>query len=85
MERTAGGFPYIEGPLTSSAVRNITGTVANEAAFNTLRNWVATTVQSTPSTGDWFPTSAPTASVETKVVSGVVTEVWTVSLGVEQV
>ena len=85
LERTAGGFPYIEGPLTSSAVLNITGTVANEAAFNTLRNWVATTVQSTPSTGDWFPTSAPTASVETTVVSGVVTEVWTVSLGVEQV
>jgi len=60
LERTAGGFAYINGPLRASAVRQITGTVANEAAYTTLRNWVASTVQSTPSTGDWWPTSPPT-------------------------
>ena len=85
LERTAGGFPYIKGPLRSSAVRNISGTVVNEAAFTTLRNWVATTVQSTPSANDWYPTSAPTASVESKMVNGVITEEWKVSLTVEQV
>jgi len=85
LERTAGGFPYIKGPLRSSAVRNITGTVVNEAAFNTLRNWVATTVQSTPSTNDWYPISAPTASVETTMVNGVIVEKWSVSLSVKQV
>jgi len=85
LDRTSGGFAYITGPLRCSAVRNITGTVANEAAFNTLRNWVATTVQSTPSAGDWYPTSPPTASVEAKIISGLVTNEWTVSLTVEQV
>lgn len=85
LERTAGGFAYIQGPLRSSAVRQITGTVANEAAYNTLRNWVASTVQSTPSTGDWWPTSPPTASVEARIVSGLKTNLWTVSLTVEQV
>ena len=85
LERTAGGYPYIQGPLRSSRVRTITGTVANEAAFTTLRNWVATTVQSTPATGDWWPTSAPTASVETRIVAGLKTSIWTVTLTVEEV
>lgn len=85
LERTAGGFPYIQGPLRSSAVRQITGTVANEAAYTTLRNWVASTVQSTPSTGDWWPTSPPTATAEAKLINGLKTDVWTVSLTVEQV
>jgi hypothetical protein len=85
LERTAGGFPYIQGPLRSSRVRQITGTVANEAAFNTLRNWVATTVQSTPAVGDWFPTSAPTATVEARIVGGLKTDIWTVSITVEEV
>jgi len=85
LERTAGGFAYINGPLRASAVRQITGTVANEAAYNTLRNWVSTTVQSTPSTGDWWPTSPPTASVEARIVGGLKTNLWTVSLTVEQV
>jgi hypothetical protein len=85
LERTAGGFPYIQGPLRSSRVRTITGTVANEAAFTSLRNWVATTVQSTPTTGDWWPTGAPTATAETRIVSGLKTTIWTVSISVEQV
>ena len=85
LERTAGGHPYISGPMRSSAVREIRGTVANEAAVTTLRNWVATTVQSAPSTGDWYPTTAPVASVETRVVGGVVSKEWTVDLTVEQV
>lgn len=85
LERTAGGFPYIQGPLRASAVRQITGTVANEAAYTTLRNWVATTVQSTPAVGSWWPTSPPTASAEAKLINGLKTDVWTVSLTVEQV
>jgi hypothetical protein len=85
LERTSGGFPYIQGPLRSSRVRQITGTVVNEAAFTTLRNWVATTVQSTPAVGDWFPTSAPTATVETRIVGGLKTDIWTVSITVEEV
>lgn len=85
LERTAGGFPYVQGPLRSSRVRTITGTVANEAAVTTLRNWVATTVQSTPAVGDWWPTSPPVASVEAKIISGLKTNVWTVSLTVEEV
>lgn len=85
LERTAGGFAYIQGPLRASAVRQIRGTVANEAAFTTLRNWVASTVESTPASGSWWPTSAPTASVEARIVNGLKTNVWSVSLTVEQV
>lgn len=85
LERTAGGFAYVQGPLRSSRVRTITGTVANEAAVTTLRNWVATTVQSTPAAGDWWPTSPPVASVEAKIIGGLKTNVWTVSITVEEV
>ena len=85
LERTAGGVPYLTGPLRASAVRTITGTVANEAAYNTLRNWVSSTVQSTPAVGDWFPTAPPTASVEARIVGGLKTNIWTVTLTVEQV
>ncbi|NBS68412.1 hypothetical protein EBT31_05795 [bacterium] len=85
LERTAGGFAYIQGPLRASAVRDITGTVENEAAYVTLRNWVASTVQTTPQAGAWWPTRPPTASVEAKMIDGVKTDVWTVSLTVEQV
>jgi len=85
LERTAGGFAYIQGPLRSSAVRQITGTVASEADWITLRNWVASTVQSTPAVGDWWPTSAPTASVEARIVAGLKTNLYTVTLTVEEV
>lgn len=85
LERTAGGTAYLTGPLRASAVRTITGTVANEAAYNTLRNWVSTTVQSTPAVGDWFPTAPPTASVEARIVGGLKVNQWTVTLTVEQV
>ena len=85
LERTPSGYAYIQGPLRSTRVRNITGTVANEAAVTTLRNWVATTVQSTPNVGDWWPINPPTAQVEARIINGLKTNVWTVSLSVEEV
>jgi hypothetical protein len=85
LERTAAGYPYLTGSVQASRVRTITGTVANEAAWTTLFNWVVSTVQSTPAAGSWFPTAPPTASAEVQIVAGLKTTIWTVNLTVEQV
>lgn len=85
LDRTSAGFAYITGPLLTPEVRQITGTVANESAYLALVDWVRTTAASTPAANSWYPTSAPTASAEHKIVSGVKVVEWTVTLTVEKV
>ncbi|MFZ9568584.1 MAG: hypothetical protein ACO28M_01950 [Vulcanococcus sp.] len=85
LERTSAGYPYLSGPLSCSRVRSIQGTVAAYSDFTTLFNWVISQSGTTPSTGDWYPTSPPTATAEVKIVGGLKTTQWTVSLNVKQV
>jgi len=85
LARTPAGYAYLTGSKQPSRIRTITGTVANEAAFTTLCDWVISSSQATPEVGDWFPTAPPTASAEVQVVNGLKTTVWTVTITVEQV
>lgn len=85
LARTSTGAAYITGPLIAPEVREVTGTVANAAAYTTLVNWVISTSQSIPSAGSWFPVSAPRATAEHKIISGLKVVEYTVSITVEKV
>jgi hypothetical protein len=85
LARTSTGQAYITGPLIAPEVREVTGTVANAAAYSTLVNWVISTSQSVPSSGSWFPVSAPRATAEHKIVDGLKVVEYTVSITVEKV
>lgn len=85
LERTSAGLPYLNGPLSCTRIRTIQGTVASYADFTTLFNWVISQSSTTPSTGDWYPTSPPTATAAVKIVGGLKTTQWTVSISVKQV
>lgn len=84
LDRTAAGYPFLTGPLTCSRVRNIRGTLNSYADFTTLFNWVISQSGTTPSVGDWYPTSPPTATAEVKIVGGLKTTQWSVAITVEQ-
>jgi hypothetical protein len=79
MELTAAGTHYITGPLTPYLVRNIAGTT-NKAGWDGVRSWYESAIQSRPAKDSWFPISFPTATAERKIVDGVATDVWTVSI-----
>jgi hypothetical protein len=84
MELTAGGTHYITGPLTPYLVHDISGTTT-KAGWDGIRAWYEAEIQTYPSAGEWFPISFPTASAERKIVGGVATDVWTVSIQLGQV
>ena len=85
LARTSTGAAYITGPLIAPEVREITGTVANAAAYSSLVYWVMTTSQSIPAVNSWFPVSAPRATAEHKIISGLKVVEYTVSITVEKV
>lgn len=85
LARTSTGAAYITGPQIAPEVREVTGTVANAAAYTSLVNWVISTSRSIPSAGSWFPVSAPRATAEHKIISGLKVVEYTVSITVEKV
>lgn len=84
MELTAGGTHYITGPLTPYLVRDIQGTTT-QAGWNSIRAGYESAIQTRPGVSTWFPITAPSASAERKIVEGVTTDVWTVSMQLGQV
>lgn len=79
MELTGGGASYITGPQIPVEVQDIEGET-NEAGWDLVRIWFSTTMQTTPSAGDWFPISVPTATAERRIVGGAPTNVYIVSI-----
>ncbi len=80
MELTASGKSYISGPFKAVEVQDIEGET-NQAGWTAIRNWFETTIEGgTPSAGDWFPISVPTASAERRIVSGAPQTIYIVSL-----
>lgn len=84
LELTPGGVHYITGPKVAVEVRSIEGTT-DASGWNGVLSWYESEVGSTPSSGNWFPISAPTASAEKKVIDGVSTVVYTVSIELARV
>lgn len=83
MALTAAGETYITGPLAATKVRAIEGDT-DAAGWAAIQAWVETTVSTRPTSGQWLPISAPSATAEAKIVSGARADVYTVSMTLGQ-
>lgn len=79
MELTAGGAHYIQGALVPYNIKDVEGTT-NLAGWNAIRAWYETQIAAVPLSGSYFPITAPSATAENKVVSGVKIVQYTVSI-----
>lgn len=79
LELSASGYHVIRGPLSVVKVKDIQGTT-NLAGWEAVKTWYEETVTEVPLTGDFYPLGAPSASAANKVIGGVVTVEYTVSL-----
>jgi hypothetical protein len=82
--RTASGKDWVEGPLRAARKRKIVGTT-DSAGWSGIKTWFEATVNVVPSSGAWYPSSAPTAEAEIVVESGVVLTKYTVTLEQRQI
>lgn len=79
LELTATGNHVIRGSTVVVRVKDIEGTT-DANGWNTVRAWYEATVVTTPTAGAYYPLSAPTASAANKVVNGVTSVEYTVSI-----
>jgi hypothetical protein len=79
MELTATGTHYIQGALVPYKIKDVEGTT-NSTGWTAIRAWYETQIQAVPSAGAYFPITSPTASAANKVVAGVTTVEYTVSI-----
>ncbi len=79
MELTAGGTHYVTGALVPYKVKNVEGTT-DLTGWNAIRQWYEEQIVAVPTTGDYFPITAPAAEAANKVVSGVKIVQYTVSI-----
>lgn len=79
MELTAGGSHYIQGALVPYNVKDVEGTT-NLSGWNAIRAWYETQIAAVPLAGSYFPITAPSATAENKIISGVKTVQYTVSI-----
>jgi hypothetical protein len=79
MELTPAGSHYISGPFIVDRIRDIEGTT-DLAGWEEVRSWYESQIVSVPSVGDWFPISIPSTTARNKVVNGVKTTEYTVSI-----
>lgn len=79
VQLSAVGNHYVSGALAAEKLKDIEGTT-NAAGWNTIRAWYESIVTQPVFSGDLFPVTIPEASAEIKVVSGVKTTQYTVSL-----
>jgi hypothetical protein len=79
MELTATGTHYIQGALVPYKIKDVEGTT-NSAGWTAIRAWYETQISAVPLAGSYFPIISPTASAANKVVAGVTTVEYTVSI-----
>jgi hypothetical protein len=79
LELTATGNHYITGPLVVYKIKDVEGTT-DETGWNNIRSWYESQIVAVPSSGSYFPISFPTATAEKKVVNGIKTTVYTISI-----
>lgn len=80
---TTTGRSVISGPLAATKVWNVQGTT-NATGWAGIQTWFEAAVGVRPSAGDLFPISAPSASAANKIVDGLKTVEYTVSLSVAE-
>jgi hypothetical protein len=76
---TAAGNHYITGPLVVEEVLDVEG-YTNADGWDDIRTWYEAAIIATPASGTYFPISAPSATARNKVVGGVKTVEYTVSI-----
>jgi hypothetical protein len=79
MELTAGGSHYIQGALVPYNIKDVEGTT-NLSGWNAIRAWYESQITAVPVASSYFPITAPVATAENKVISGVKTVQYTVSI-----
>jgi hypothetical protein len=79
MELTATGTHYIQGALVPYKIKDVEGTT-NSSGWNAIRAWYETQIAAVPTAGSYFPISSPTATAENKVIAGVKSVQYTVSI-----
>jgi hypothetical protein len=79
LQLTASGIHYISGPLVVQKIYDIEGTT-DASGWDSIREWYESIIIETPFPGTWFPTGVPSASAENKIVDGVTTIQYTVSI-----
>lgn len=84
LEYTANGSHYITGPKVVYKIRDIEG-ATNAAGWAAILAWYESQIITTPAVNAWFPISIPTVEAENKVVSGVTTVEYVVSIQLGQV
>lgn len=79
MELTATGTHYIQGALVPYSIKDVEGTT-NLSGWNAIRTWYEEQIDAVPLAGSYFPITSPTATAENKVISGVKTVQYTISI-----
>jgi hypothetical protein len=79
MELTATGTHVIQGALVPYNIKDVEGTT-DSAGWTAIRAWYETQIGAVPNAGTYFPITSPTASAANKVVAGVTTVEYTVSI-----
>ena len=84
VSRTITGTSYITGPLGATKVRTLEGTT-DSSGWSAIQTWFESIVATSPSSGSWFPTTAPTATATNRVVNGLKVVEYTVSLTLAEI
>jgi hypothetical protein len=79
LEFTATGVHYVTGNLVPYKIKDVEGTT-DLTGWNNIRSWYEAQISSVPLAGSYFPISSPTASAENKIIDGVTTVQYTVSI-----
>lgn len=84
LELTAAGKHYVTGTLEAVRGKEIEGTIIGTDKL-VLRNWYVATIEASPVKGEWYPTTSPTFNPVYKLVGGVPTLHYEVTLSVTRV
>lgn len=79
LELTPTGVHYITGPLVVYKIKDIEGET-DAAGFAAVRTWYESQIIASPISGSDFPITPPSATVERKIIYGVTTDVYTVTM-----
>lgn len=81
---TATGVSLVTGPLAAHKIRQIEGYLST-GTFDDLLAWYDETIAVVPTSTSWFPITAPTATAEVIISSGVKSTRYNVSLTALQI
>lgn len=84
LQLTASGTHVVNGPLSATRLRRISGTTTS-TGWTDLRSWYESSIASLPEVGDWYPITAPSAEAEVIITNGAKETRYTITLDVAEV